>query len=189
MRASVLAIIGVAAASLSACGGSVKRTPITPAALPLELARMRNAERSVRVPLGTEIVWSTDGSAAAVIDGGIGRVNVFATRAGGTNVNERDIALLFKRSLERPSGPIMREGEPPGPEIWCQESEPIQSSGPPLRFAACVRVDEETRRNGVMTLAVFGTTAQHFVPLGGARLAAEVLRSARGFKPAPQKRR
>jgi hypothetical protein len=82
----------------------------------------------------------------------------------------------------------MRESDPRGgAEIWCQESEPIRKSGPPLRFAACVRVDEETARSGIIVIAVFGTTAQHFSPLGGARLAAEILRSARGFKP-PKKR-
>jgi hypothetical protein len=94
----------------------------------------------------------------------------------------RDIERLFARSLEKPTGPIMAEITPASVAIFCQESGSTRG-GQPLRFVACVRVDEGTERHGVLALAVFGTLSGEFERLGGARLCAEVLRSARGFAP------
>lgn len=166
---------------LVGCGSAPRRAPISPDKQPFTLARMRASdERAVFAPMGTQVQWSGDG-AAILVDGGIGRISIVAQKTRGLNVNERDIRRLFARSLEQPDGPLMVE-QSPGVTIYCQRSAEMTSRGPALRFAACVRIDDATRKDGILTLAVFGSLAEHFDRLGGARLCAEVLRSARGFK-------
>ncbi len=181
MRRALLACLLFAC--IPACAGGARRAPaIVPAEAPFTFGRMERDGRAVEAPVGSEINWPPDGGATVYLEGGIAQVRLFAQRAAGVNVNDRDVARLFKQSLGRPRGPLMEE-ESRDVKIYCQESAPVVRGSLRLRLAACLRVDADTRRDAVVTMAVFGAPEDRFEPLGGARLCAEILRSARGFRP------
>jgi hypothetical protein len=168
---------------LAACGGGQRKPPaILPADVPYTFGRMERDGREVEAPVGAEINWPPDGGATVYLDGGIAQVRLFAQHTAGVNVNDGDVRRFFKKSLDKPRGPLMQEDRREV-TIYCQESAPVIRGSLRLRLAACLRVDADTRKDGIITLAVFGAPEDRFEPLGGARVCAEILRSAKGFRP------
>ena len=177
-RPLILALLPLAVA----CAKPKQAPGIVPADAPFTFGRIERDGRAVEAPVGAEISWPPDGGATVYLEGGIAQIRLFSQSAAGVNVNDQDVARFFKKSLGRPRGPLMEE-ERKGVKIYCQASEPVVRGSLRLRHAACLRVDAETRSDAVVTMAVFGAPEDRFEPLGGARVCAEILRSARGFRP------
>jgi hypothetical protein len=72
-----------------------------------------------------------------------------------------------------------------GMTLLCLQGDDIARDAPRTRAAACARVlDDDVRRGeGVVVIAVFRASPTEYERLGGARVAAEAARSARGFEP------
>lgn len=179
MKKAALAILIAAAA---ACTTTRPPPGIYPREAPFTFGRMERDGRAIEAPVGSEINWPPDGGATIYLEGGAAQIRVFSQRAGGMNVNDRDVKRFFKKSLVRPHGKLMQE-QRDEVKIYCQESMPVIRGSIRLRLAACLRVDGETRKSAIVTMAVFGAPEDRFADLGGARLCAEILRSARGFRP------
>lgn len=160
----------IVATLLAGCG--VAPGPIAPATLPEPAASYEDAGRSFSAPARGEARW--DGDDAAVVYGGRAKLTVTAVTPGGGQISESSVESALHRIPTLEGKRLLRE-ESPGVGIFCMESEP------PSKVAACARLDDESRRGGVIVLTTFIADAQTYAAMGGVRAPAEAARTAKGF--------
>ncbi len=157
-------------ALIAGCG--VAPGPIAPVALPEAATTYEDAGRSFSAPARGEVRW--EGDDAAVVYGGRAKLTVAAVSPGGGQITESSIESALHRIPTLEGKRLLKE-ETPGVGIFCMESEP------PSKVAACARLDDDSRRGGVIVLTTFIADEKTYAAMGGVRAPAEAARTAKGF--------
>jgi hypothetical protein len=158
--------------SLGACAVPPPSVPIAPGALPEAPAPYTDADRAFVAPAGGRLSQSEGDT---IVDWSNGaRLTVTSISSGRDSVSDESIVrgLHAIRTLE--DRPLMKE-DSPGAILLCVEG------APPTHTSACSRIDAESRRGGALILSTFVAGPAVYASMGGARVAAEAARSARGF--------
>ena len=160
--------------ALAAC--SAPPGPISPAQLPGAPIAYAGGGASFTAPAGGTPSWTDEDAAVSYPAGAKLTVSAIASERGA--LSESDIERALRRIPGLAGQPLTKE-ERPGAAVFCMQS------APPSTVAACVRIDEETRRGGALVLTTILANTAAYVSLGGARVAAEAARTATGFRVAP----
>lgn len=170
----------------AACAAQVACTsspgPITPAQLPAAPALYTSRESdgsggaSFTAPAGGKLTSSDDDAIVSYLAGAKLTVGAITSERGA--LSESDVERALRRIPGLAEQSLTKE-ESPGLAVFCMQS------APPSTVAACARIDEETRRGGPLVLTTFLANAAAYASLGGARVAADAAKSAKGFRVAP----
>jgi hypothetical protein len=162
---------------LCACAAPPASVPIAPGALPAPPAPYEDADRAFVAPGGGQLSQSEGDSVVEWANGA--RLTVSALPSVRGSVPDESIVHALKSIRTLEDRPLMKEdGE--SAILLCVEG------APPTRTAACSRIDAESRRGGALILSTFVAGPAIYASMGGARVAAEAVRSARGFRAGGQ---
>jgi hypothetical protein len=143
---------------------------ILPASISQPLVAYEMDDRSLYAPAGGRLS-STSDDLMVQYEGGA-TLTVAAVPRNGVSLSEADIGRMLRGvhpSLR--SAPLAKE-ESPEAALFCVENHP---------FAVCARINGEA---DIVVLSTFVATDPLYESLGGARLAAEAARTAKGMRPA-----
>jgi hypothetical protein len=156
-----------------ACASPPRAAPIAPAALPAAPVPYDDQGRSFVAPADGKLVPKEDKSFVAWAKGRAG-LTVSTMPRGQEATSDESVVNALKAISNLDSERLMKE-EREGAIVICLEN------APPSTTAACARIDADSRRGGALVLTTFVGDADVYASLGGARVAAEAARSARGF--------
>ena len=163
----VRAVLAVSVLTLGACTTPSAR--ILPAALPQALVPYAAEDRSFMAPAGGQLIPRSDDILLQYE--GPATLMVTSVSKKGVSMSEADIARMLRSAHHSLGSARLAKEESPDAALFCVENRPL---------AACARIDADA---GVIVLSTFEAAPALYDSLGGARLAAEAARTAKGFHP------
>jgi hypothetical protein len=164
MPRNVLGVVLLGAA------GCARSTParILPSTPPTPLVAYEAGERSLSAPPGGRLTSNSED--LAIEYDGPAILVVTSVSKQGVSLSESDIERVLHRIKGMADAPLAKEVSSEA-ALFCVENRPR---------VACARVNNEA---GVMVLSTFAAPPALYEPFGGARIAAEAARTAKGFRP------